>query len=196
MSGKDKEQSSTENGEPHSLGKKFQQTRKSCKQRRASVKLGNHRVTIESPTSSEGDNTSEGENTSRQGTDEDHASAKSSLSESDGAKHKISVASSCEWLTDNEGYYEDSLNIDKLEDKYKLERISQQKQLRMSQSFNDGGPRLSKSNSLKKFNSEGDICDISSCDRKKSKMTIVELYETEKNYTSNLLTILEVCCVC
>ena len=68
----------------------------------------------------------------------------------------------CHRLTDNEGYYEDSLNVDKLENRYKSERFSQQKQLRISQSFNEGGrsydTKLSRTASLKKFNSEGDIC--------------------------------------
>ncbi|KAL5271779.1 hypothetical protein ACHWQZ_G000092 [Mnemiopsis leidyi] len=173
----------------NAFGKKFPPSRRS-KHRRASVKLGSHKITIESPTSSEGDNTS------RTDPDEYLTSFKSSVSDSDGDRHKISVASSCEWLTDNEGYYEDSLNVEKLEDKYKLERVNQEKQLKMSKSFNEGERshevKVSRTSSLKKFNSEGNICDISCSDRKKSKMTIVELFETEKNYTSNLLTILEV----
>ena len=65
-------------------------------------------------------------------------------------------------LTDNEGYYEDSLNVEKLEDKYKLERVNQEKQLKMSKSFNEGERshevKVSRTSSLKKFNSEGNIC--------------------------------------
>lgn len=65
-------------------------------------------------------------------------------------------------LTDNEGYYEDLLNVEKLESKYESsEKISKHNLLRISQSFNGGGRlydlNYSRAASLKKCGSEGDL---------------------------------------